>query len=197
MDKALSKAANIALDNRNEYNANGMTAGHGRIHEALIEARLKRGDCVEKSLLEMMKSESYYNSLMTDHDTNRRFDAYCTDTAFGSIGVVNEALLFSNNGVIEILPALPKKWKKGEIRGLMARVQAEVSCLSWDTDEHFAKATIKSGKDNNKILLGCGVGWIGAKLNGRDVTAIKSEYGNYIEISLDKDNEAVIEFLLN
>lgn len=34
---------------------------------------------------------------------------------------MNEALLFSNTGEIEVLPALPSEWKSGSIRGLMTK----------------------------------------------------------------------------
>ena len=51
---------------------------------------------------------------MTDHNTDRRADTYCTDTGFGIVGIINEALLYSNTGEIELLPALPVQWKCGE-----------------------------------------------------------------------------------
>lgn len=51
-----------------------------------------------KSWLTATSDSGFYTSLMTDHDTNRRNGCYCTDTLFGTVGAVNEALLFSNTG---------------------------------------------------------------------------------------------------
>ncbi len=42
---------------------------------------------------------------MTNHDYDQR-SCYCTDFAIGYLGIVNEALVFSNKNEIEILPAL-------------------------------------------------------------------------------------------
>ena len=53
-------------------------------------------------------------------------------------------LLYSNDGVIEALPALPDEWNEGSIEGLRARTNAEVD-LKWDSDS--VKITITSDKE--------------------------------------------------
>ena len=109
----LTQAANIALENRNKYNTHDATAGHGWMHKALVCARLKNGNEVVSSLLPMMTDSGYYTSLMTDHDTNRRCHSYCTDTLFGTVGAVNEALLFSNTGEIEGSSGAARRMESG------------------------------------------------------------------------------------
>ena len=52
----------------------------------------------------------------------------------GTIGIINEMLLYSNTGVIEALPALPAEWSEGSIEGLRARTNAEVD-LKWTAEE--------------------------------------------------------------
>ena len=105
-----------------------------------------------ETLYTLLNSEIYYTSLMTDHNTDRRADTYCTDTGFGIVGIINEALLYSNTGEIELLPALPVQWKCGEIRGLMARTEAEVF-IKWFDGK--AEAKIKSFKPQT-ITVSCG-----------------------------------------
>lgn len=76
-----------------------------------MAARLKNSKSVYETLYTLLNSEIYYTSLMTDHNTDRRADTYCTDTGFGIVGIINEALLYSNTGEIELLPAAPVQWK--------------------------------------------------------------------------------------
>ena len=84
--------------------------------------------------------------MMTDHNTTGRF-VYCTDTILGTVGVINEALLYSDETCIELLPALPEIWKKGSIQGLMARCFTEVKNLSWDMIEKKVMVSLIASKD--------------------------------------------------
>lgn len=192
-DEALAEAANIALDNRNKYNTSDATAGHGWMHKALVEARLKRGNGAIESMLPMTNGSAYYPSLMTDHDTNRRNDTYCTDTSFGTLGVVNEMLVFSNTGEIELVPALPTDWKSGSINGIVSRSRATVEELSWDMENGTVKAKIVSSEDGNNIALSCGLNWDKATVNGVEYT----NNGSDIALSLGNGESAEIEFTLS
>ncbi|RAR42341.1 glycosyl hydrolase family 95 catalytic domain-containing protein [Paenibacillus sp. MDMC362] len=191
----LRKAAIIALENRNKYNTSDATAGHGWMHKALVCARLKDGDGVVSSLLPMMTDSGYYKSLMTDHDTNRRSDCYCTDTLFGTMGAVNEALLFSNTGEIEVLPALPSEWKSGSIDGLMTRAGIEVKELFWDTN--IVSFTLQSVTDHNEMKVKAGLQWIKGMVNGEEATANDDESGKYLSLTLNAGIDVRVELMLS
>ncbi|KRF19373.1 glycosyl hydrolase family 95 catalytic domain-containing protein [Paenibacillus sp. Soil787] len=191
----LTEAAIIAVENRNKYNTGDATAGHGWMHKALVYARLKNGDGVVSSLLPMMTDSGYYTSLMTDHDTNRRNDCYCTDTLFGTVGAVNEALLFSNTGEIEILPALPSEWKSGSIKGLMARTRVEVRGLFWDTN--IACVTLKSVVNQNEVKVKVGIPWTKAMVNAQEVEALDDEFGKHIRLTLNSGIDVTVVFILS
>ncbi|QYR23103.1 glycoside hydrolase family 95 protein [Paenibacillus sp. sptzw28] len=193
----LTKAANIAVENRNKYNTGDATAGHGWMHKALVYARLKNGDGVISSLLPMMTESGYYTSLMTDHDTNRRSDCYCTDTLFGTVGAVNEALLFSNTGEIEVLPALPTEWKAGSISGLMARTRVEVRELSWDMLSNIVTVTFKSVADHNQIKIKAGIPWAKATVDGRQAKALSDGLDKHIHLTLSSGTDVTVVFYLN
>lgn len=196
-DPDLAKAVNIAFDNRNKYNTTDATAGHGWIHKALVEARLKRGEGLVESLLVMMNSDAYYTSLMTDHDTNHRNDTYCTDNTFGMIAAVNEALAFSNTGEIELVPALPSEWSVGSVNGLMARTRVEISELKWDLDMGKVESTLNSLEDNNTVRISCGGAWTEVKVDGQTYEVQVDERGRYITVTLDKDVPVTLEFTLS
>ncbi|XEC96025.1 glycoside hydrolase N-terminal domain-containing protein [Paenibacillus tarimensis] len=193
----LVQAANIAIENRDKYNTGDATAGHGWMHKALVYARLKNGDGAVSSLLPMMTDSGYYTSLMTDHDTNRRSNCYCTDTLFGTVGAVNEALLFSNTGEIEVLPALPAQWKAGTISGLMARTRVEVRELLWDICSNIVSVTLKSDADHNDIRLKAGIDWTKATVDGREVKAVSDGSDKHIHLTLSSGIDATVVFYLN
>jgi len=195
-DPKLAKAAAIALENRNKYNTGDATAGHGWMHKALVSARLKDGEGVVASLLPMMANDGYYDSLMTDHDTDRRCRTYCTDTLFGTVGAVNEALLFSNTGMIEVLPALPSDWRSGSIQGLMARTRTEIKHLKWDLNSNTVTVTLQSLADCNPLRLKSGIPWNKATLDGREAKAMHEEGGSYVPLTLDEGSIVTVVFTL-
>lgn len=133
-DPALAAACNQAIENRNKENeGEDDTASHGWVHKALVAARLKNAGSAYHSLYMLMADHLYYSSLMTDHYTHNSWGVFCTDTSIGTVGVLDEMLLYSNKGVIEALPALPKEWGTGSVKGLRARTNAAVD-LAWTAD---------------------------------------------------------------
>ena len=69
-------------------------------------------------------------------------NALQVDGALGLSAAVAEMLLQSQNGEIEFLPALPREWPRGEVRGLRARGGFEVD-LKWQ-DGRLRRVTILS-----------------------------------------------------
>lgn len=149
----LKKACEQAIANRASENE----ASHALIHRSLIAARLKDRSSITEALLGLMSHRIYYNSLMTNHHYNRS-SCYCTDFTIGYLGIINESLLYSNNGEIEILPALLESGcNKGSITGLKARTQATVNEIKWDVTKGTATAAITSDIDQT-ITVSCGLG---------------------------------------
>ncbi|TYP77466.1 glycoside hydrolase family 95-like protein [Paenibacillus methanolicus] len=167
------------------------------MNKALVYARLKNGSGVVDSLLPMMTDQGYYASLMTDHDTNRRCDSYCTDTLFGTMGAINEALLFSNTGEIEVLPAQPPEWKAGAVYGLMARTRVEVKQLVWDLVKRGIKVTLHSISNANKIKLKAGIPWFKATVNGCETPALADWFGKHVHMTLESEEDVTVGFDLN
>lgn len=148
----LTAACIQAIENRESENE----ASHALVHRSLIAARLKDRGSLTDALLSLMNHKIYYNSLMTNHDYDRG-SCYCTDFAIGYLGIINESLVYSNTGEIEVLPALPESgFEKGTITGIKARTRATVSSLQWDTQAKTAQVTIKSDIDQT-IEITCGL----------------------------------------
>ena len=139
-DEALTKACEQAIANRASENQ----ASHALVHRALIGARLKDRAAVSDSLVNLMNHWIYYDSLMTNHDYDRN-SCYCTDFAIGYLGIINESLVYSYTGNIEILPALPTSgFDKGEINGIRTRSRAVVDSLKWNLKDGTAEVTVTS-----------------------------------------------------
>lgn len=151
-DEDLNKAAVLAVNNRESENE----ASHALIHRTLIAARLKDRQSATQAMAGLMNSMIYYDSLMTNHHTNRN-SGYCTDYSIGYLGMVNECLVFSNKGEVELLPCLPTSgFDKGRLSGLRLRTQATLTYMEWDVNAGTLKATVVSDIDQT-IKFSCGL----------------------------------------
>ncbi len=150
-NEELTKACKQAVENRESENE----ASHALVHRSLIAARLKDRETLTDALLELQNHKIRYDSLMTNHDYDQG-SCYCTDFAIGYLGIVNEALVYSNEGEIGLLPALPTSgFNKGTINGIKARTRATVDSLSWDMNTGSVEATITSDIDQQiKVTYG-------------------------------------------
>lgn len=151
-NKELADACIQAIDNRESENE----ASHALVHRSLIAARLKDRESLTTALTKLMNHKIRYDSLMTNHDYDQG-SSYCTDFAIGYLGIINESLVYSNTGEIEVLPALLKTgFDNGEITGIKARTRATVESLKWDLKSETATAVISSDIDQT-ITVSCGL----------------------------------------
>lgn len=181
------------------YGGQEASESHGPTHKALVAARLKDSESLDSVLRFLLTSNYQYSSMMTSHNDNHN-STYCTDSAFGIMGAINESLLYSNTGEIEVLPTLLDTLKSGSITGLRARCNAEVDNITWDVkeEETAVSVTVTSDSENNKIALSCGTAWNEAKINGVKQKILYNEQKKpYIQLDLDKEETITVEFSLH
>lgn len=148
-DEALFEAARTALAKRDEYTYED--AGHGLLHAALIAAVLKNPDSLLKKLLRLMKEDFYYTGLGTAHYPEGK--VFCTDVAHTFPTILMEMLVYSEKGVLELLPALPDCLKKGRIMGVLGRNRVRVEELSWDLEQKKINCILISSIDQQIDLI--------------------------------------------
>lgn len=138
-DQSYRDAAKVTLN----YRGDGGT-GWSKANKINLWARLRDGDRAYKLLNEQIQN-NILNNLWNTHPP------FQLDGNSGLTSGIAEMLLQSYEQRILLLPALPKAWKAGHIKGLVAE-NAVVCDLYWSKNE-LVKAHLSSREKHQQILL--------------------------------------------
>jgi len=130
---ALVKAAEVLIDKKLAFRE---AEGGGEMAFGLVQlgtAAAHIGNAVQAGkLLNWLASKYWTKGMGSYHNVKELFN---TDISGGLPYLVTQMLCSSEPGVINVLPALPESWEKGEIEGLLLRGQITLSSLKWEKGE--------------------------------------------------------------
>ena len=148
----LAKAAKISLTARGDE-----STGWSMAWKMNFWARLQDGDHAYKILNNFItlvgsgdvnydNGGGIYSNLLCAHPP------FQIDGSLGYTAGIAEMLLQSQAGEIQVLPALPKAWTSGEVKGLKARGNFEIVQLTWKNNA-IQKLVVKSLSGSKLNLL--------------------------------------------
>lgn len=135
-------AALVSLNRR--MAAGGGHTGWSRSWVACLWARFGEAEKAYDDLSHLITDYTTASLLDTHPYSNPDGLVVQIDGNFGGTAAICELLMQSHGGLIRLLPALPKDWPDGDVRGLCARGGVTVD-ISW-RNGHITQAVIASDK---------------------------------------------------
>ena len=182
-DQLVSQAVRKSLEGRGD----GGT-GWSLAWKINFWARLREGDHAYLMLKNLLRPSGnmgmdFNNSGGTFYNLFCAHPPFQMDGNFGATAGIAEMLLQSHNGSIDLLPALPGVWSKGNVSGLIARGGFEVG-ISWDMNQ-LTKAKIKSNSGGDCSIKSTRP----VQLAGTNLVSVKTAEGYFLTFRTEKGKE--------
>ncbi|MCF7847544.1 MAG: glycoside hydrolase N-terminal domain-containing protein [Kiritimatiellales bacterium] len=165
-----------------------MKSAHGLLVRAFAAARLRETEIYKQNCLALFTNRYILPSLFTLHNPGSAFNA---DFINSWHGLLLEGLVYSREGVVELLPSLPDDYVKGSAYGILCRGQIKIESLKWDLDQKVLTAMLVSKKDQ-KIQLLCRRTPAALMVNGKDRKVKLGTFGIPLKLKKGKMCEVII-----
>ena len=146
--KALDGKTMNWLHNRENPDSNHIT--HGMMNQAQAAARLGKSEIVYEVLSRLATEQYIHPSFMMSYWPDKK--GYGFDPIGTIPDVINNALAFAWEDVVDIIPALPKEWRQGAIENILLRGQIQVNELQWNIEDGMVKLIMTSEIDKTLTL---------------------------------------------
>jgi len=144
-DPVLRAAAREAV--RRRIYSGGQQSSHGRVHMGLAAAELDLAEEAYGRIEIMATGRSMAPSLMCTHEPEGRI--FNLDANGAMPEIMHRMLFRARPGSVELLPALPDTWPKGQITGVLAKGRITIVRLAWDTSARTVTCVMRSQVGQN------------------------------------------------
>lgn len=162
-------------------------SAHGVIHRYFTAVRLDDLPDAMHNLRTLMEHGYVTRTLNTVHYPYRVF---CGDLLGAMPAMLLEMLVYSDEGFLKLLPAVPADLSKGTVRGVWLYTFAKIEKMEWDMEAGKACATLSSLKDQD-VRCVFPVGFRQVFVNGE----LCAENGKEFTLSLKKAAPAEVSFV--
>ena len=163
---------------------------HGMIDHAQCAARLGQGEVLHEVLTRLACRKYLFPSMMMSYWPGQ--NGFGFDPVGTLPEVVHNALIFSLDGQVDLLPALPKDWPKGELRGTRARGQLRIDRLAWDVAAGKLQLELTSGRDQTLAFRPLRAIKVKESRVSADATLEPRSDGGF-DLTLQANRKAVVE----
>ncbi|MDR2148696.1 MAG: glycoside hydrolase family 95 protein [Tannerella sp.] len=167
-NEALIEGCKRVIDRRMEVRRrdNGGIMAFGMVQLAFNAATLGEVESAY-DILTWLGSSYWNNNMVSTHDPGRIFNV---DICGGYPSLIMKMLVYSEPGLISLLPCMPEQWKKGSIRGVALRGGIIIEKLKWDG----RKTELKLRAKNDQTVR--------IKLRGQEIKEINLKSGQPVEL---------------
>lgn len=161
-------------------------SAHGVIHRYFTAVRLGDLPDAMHNFRTLMEHGYVTRTLNTVHYPYRVF---CGDLLGAMPAMLLELLVYSDEGLIKLLPAVPDDLSKGSVKGVWLYTFAKIESMEWDMKAGKADAEISSLEDQEIHYL-FPVGYRKVFVDGK----LYAENGKEFNLEMKKGTTAVISF---
>lgn len=162
-------------------------SAHGVVHRYFTAVRLGDLPDAMHNLRTLMEHGYVTRTLNTVHYPYRVF---CPDLLGAMPAMLLEMFVYSDEGFIKLLPAVPKDLEKGSLEGVWLYTFAKIERMEWDMEAGKASAVISSMEDQ-KIEFSFPTGYKELYINGERY----GEAGNNFTLQLKKGEKVELDFI--
>lgn len=139
----------MALTISNRKRGQQTDNAHGILHRTFTSIRLKDKENTASTFKQLMEQGYITRTLNT---SSRPYAEFSTDFLGAAAAMLAEMAVYSNIGIVEVLPAMVAAPMRGEVKGIWLYTFAKLEQMSWDLEKKSISGVITSYREQKLVL---------------------------------------------